>query len=164
LAENIRKKVLDFGCGVGWLAFLIEKNFKAEVYGLDPDKVAVDLGNAFISDKKEKIVYYSSFYNQNIKERKFPFKNSAFDLIISKATLFEAPSKGLGGYVKENLDDLKFTISELDRVLKINGALLIETNTQWKTLYNIFEGTDLHPYAVFVSKKDKKEWKLLKKK
>ncbi len=152
---------MDFGCGVGWLAYIIERNFKldvSDVYGLDPDKVAVDLGNTFISEGKEgneKIVYYSS-YTQNIKERKFPFNDASFNLIISKATLFEAPSTGLGGYLKGNMEDLKFTISELDRILRTGGGLLIETNTSWKTLYTIFEGTNLYPYAVSFRKKIKK--------
>ncbi len=96
-------KVLDFGCGKGEIVELLLEN-DIDVVGLDVYEYNDDL-------KKEKSDIFEDKKIIPVKiNTKFPFEDNTFDLIISNM-------------VFEHVENIKFTASELNRVLKKDGAM-----------------------------------------
>ena len=97
------KKILDFGCGNGWLSFQLEKQ-GASVWGID------------ISEELIKIA--KRLENNNINFQVMPgenleFGSNFFDIIIGNSILHHT--------------ELKSSIKEIERVLNHNGsAVFIE--------------------------------------
>lgn len=106
---NIAKKsskILDQGCGVGQYALTCYK------YGYE-SAVGVDFSKKLIKEAKKnskKLGYQIKFIVGDI--RKMPFEKNTFDIIIS------------GGII-EHVPESEKTISEISRVLKKEGYLLI---------------------------------------
>jgi len=109
-------KILDVGCGKGfllWEMLKIQPNLK--IYGFDISKYAI---------KK-------SFKHKNIKlfchkaQKKFPFKNKYFDLVISLGTLHNL-----------NIEDLKKSLQEIERTGK-KKYVMIESYRNNKELFNL---------------------------
>ena len=100
-------KILDFGCGT-YPYFLINTDFK-EKYGIDPSI------NLNLSNNKN-----ISLLKEKIEGKKIPFKDNYFDVITMLA-------------VFEHIDPEKmnFILSEIRRVLKLNGILIITTPSPW---------------------------------
>lgn len=120
-----KMKVLDLGCGRG--DFL--EPFKYE----NIDIYGVDFAENSIKDLKSK--------NYNVKYCDFgvasiPFKNDYFDIIFSKSVI-------------EHLDNPENYLSEIKRILKPNGRLLIMA-PDWYSQYMIFynDYTHKHPYTL----------------
>lgn len=89
-------KVLDFGAGTG--DFLVQaKNNQWKTYGIEPNEKAKNIG-------KEKGICYAETLSD--------FEDHFFDVI----TLW---------HVLEHIQDLNGTISELKRVLKPNGTVIV---------------------------------------
>ncbi len=109
-------KILDVGCGKGfllWEMLKIQPNLK--IYGFDISKYAIR----------------KSFKHENIKlfchkaEKKFPFKNKYFDLVISLGTLHNL-----------NIEDLKKSLQEIERTGK-KKYVMIESYRNDKELFNL---------------------------
>lgn len=93
-------KILDAGCGTGLLAKKLEKF--GDVVGVDYQSEALK----FARMRKVKVIY-ASITN-------LPFKNNTFDLITCIDVIYH-----------QSIKDDSLAISELYRVLKKNGLLII---------------------------------------
>lgn len=103
-----KMKVLDLGCGSGYLTFPIAKeNPETSILGLDI--VTETLKHNVIDAKKQ------SFYNLEFKSYDgsiFPFDDETFDLVITRYALHHFP-------------DIRQSMKEVARVLKPKGRLFI---------------------------------------
>jgi ubiquinone/menaquinone biosynthesis C-methylase UbiE len=101
------KKVLDVGFGTGrHTIFLAENGF--EVYGIDISRTGKG-----IVEKKLKERSLGNVHLTIADMHKLPFKNNSFDAIVAVHVL-----------PHDNLDGLRGTVSELQRVLKPKGVLV----------------------------------------
>lgn len=71
----------------------------------------------------------------NLNTDILPFENEYFDVVFSKSVI-------------EHIDNTEFYISEMKRVLKTGGTLIIMV-PDWETQYRIFyqDPTHIHPYT-----------------
>ncbi len=101
LTENKKIKILDVGCGTGYLTKQLEQF--GEVVGVD---------------SSPKALRYATKRGINVTKasiQKLPFKNSSFDLIVSIDVLYHKS-------IKNDYQALK----EIYRILKPNGLFLIK--------------------------------------
>ncbi len=106
-------RVLDFGCGSGWLSVELAKEGAAEVYGIDISHELISKAAAFAehAGQSEKL----HFMKMPCEDLAFP--DNYFDLIIGSAILHHT--------------DLNKAIQNISRVLKRGGrALFIEPLNQ----------------------------------
>lgn len=75
------KKILDLGCGSGWLSIFISK-YGFDVTGIDIAKPAIELGKTWI--KEDNIANVNFFVSDLLN---LPFKESAFDAIVINSVL-----------------------------------------------------------------------------
>ncbi len=102
LAPKGCRRVLDFGCGDGSFCKKLTKR-ASEVYGCDTDRKLIG--------KAKKTVGNVTF--SLVKPRdKTPYRNNFFDCVFMMGVL-------------EHVDDEKGTLSEIWRILKPNGSLLV---------------------------------------
>ena len=109
-------KILDVGCGKGYLLkemLLIEPNLK--ITGIDSSSYAIKHS---IKCKNLNIFWCKA-------EKKFPFKNNYFDLVISLATLHNLEIK-----------NLEKSIKEIERVGK-KKYIMLESYRNDKELFNL---------------------------
>jgi len=100
------QKILDVGCGKGFLLYDIYKEIPGiEVYGIDISKYAIKNAK---NEIKEKLICANA--------KKLPFKNNFFDLVLSINTLHNL-------YNFELFDALK----EIERVGKKNKYICVES-------------------------------------
>lgn len=98
-----KSKVLDAGCGSGELAVTIKKQYNAEVYGMDLNKVAVQ--HAIKRGVKANIVDL---------DKKWPHKNNFFDCVTATEII-------------EHVINPDHLLLEAKRVLKPGGYVVIQT-------------------------------------
>ena len=113
---NSKSKILDAGCGKGFLLHeikLLEPNI--EISGFDISDYAIENSHKNIK---------SNIFLHDIKN-KFPFKNKEFDLVISLGTI-------------HNLEifDIKNAIQEIERVGK-SSYVMVESYRNLKELFNL---------------------------
>ena len=108
-------KVLDLGCGKGFLLYEIKKLTDCEVVGLDISQYALE--NSHPSIKKHLI--------QHNIENELPFKDSSFDLVLSLMTLHNL-----------NLIDVESSLKEINRVGK-NAYITVESYRNNQELFNL---------------------------
>ncbi|WP_129407822.1 class I SAM-dependent methyltransferase [Marinitoga lauensis] len=123
-------KVLDAGCGAGYYLEWLIKNKAEKVAG-------IDFSNKMIDAAKKRVGNKATIIEANLN-KKLPFKNEYFDLIISSLTLH---------YVK----NLSFTLNEFSRILKKGGRLVFSIHHPIMTylyfsLDNYFEEVLLEDY------------------
>lgn len=111
-----KSKILDVGCGKGYLLYEIKKlipNLKI---------VGFDISNYSIKNSKKEIKKNLFVHNA---ESKFPFKKNYFDLVMSIGVL-------------HNLDLAKvsFSLNEIQRVSK-NSYIMVESYRNDKELFNL---------------------------
>ena len=157
------RKVLDYGCGVGWFGYLLNKNFGIETFGLDVDENAIKIGSFF---DIENIYYPIKLETQDDFSYlfKLPYINEVFDMVVSKSALFEAPSKGMASFIGDDLRIFHHNINEVERVLKQNRVLFVETNLNKEAMLSLLKNHKLVLNRVLYSKSTDKEWKLFVKK
>ena len=114
LPENA--KILDVGCGKGFLMFEFKKLLpKCTVKGIELSKYAID--NAKEEVKNDIL---------NIKaEDKYPFKDKEFDLVYTNTTLHNLL-----------ISDLKKALKEIERVGK-NKFICVESYRNDEELFNL---------------------------
>lgn len=101
-----RGKLLDLGCLKGEFSFELKKKWW-NVFG-------ADISSALNEAEKKGIKCIKFDF-----EKPFPFKNNSFDVVFA-------------GEIIEHIFDTDFFVSELNRILKPNGVLVISTpNTAW---------------------------------
>lgn len=108
-------KVLDLGCGKGFLLYEIQKLTDCEVVGLDISQYALD--NSHPSIKKHLI--------QHNIANELPFKDSSFDLVLSLMTFHNL-----------NLIDVESSLKEINRVGK-NAYITVESYRNNQELFNL---------------------------
>jgi len=114
------KKALDIGCGGGRLINLIESlSDSVSVYG-------VDISEVMIKEARKKVSAPSNVLVADI-EKKLPFENDFFDIII-------------GNYVLHYLKNFEKAYVEFGRILKPDGYIILNV---------------MHPIIDFITQKDK---------
>ena len=101
-------RVLEIGCSFGYNLIYMDKKYSGEYLGLEPSAKAVEYGN-----------YLADLYHANVSlvrgtADELPFEDSSFDIVML-------------GFCVYNFDRrlVYKTISEVDRVLKVNGLAAI---------------------------------------
>jgi len=104
------KKVLDFGSGLGGMAFHLALNYNAYVTGIEinPETIAIAQKNT-PPQVKDRVSFILSTDGKTL-----PLADEAFDVIVSKGVIIHLSSK-----------QREIAFQELYRVLKKGGALLI---------------------------------------
>lgn len=108
MKQNKVKRVLDLGCGSGRHVIYLAKN-GFEVYGMDSSRTGLTYTRKLMkeADVRAKLKNASCY-------KKFPYKDNFFDAIISIQVIHHARIK-----------DIKFCISELERIVKPKGIVFI---------------------------------------
>lgn len=111
------KKILEFGCGVGrWVNFF--KKYHCTWSGVDISEPMLEIARRLHPDKEFK----------KIQNEKIPFPDNSFDLVYSVTVIHHNPY--------ENHEKI---ISEMLRVLKDDGYLILFENINWKhKSFNMF--------------------------
>lgn len=109
-------KILDVGCGKGYLLFEIKKLLpECQISGFDISEYA-------IKNSKEEIK--NNLFNHKAQD-KYPFKDKEFDLVISITTLHNL-----------KIFDLKQSLNEIERVGK-NKYIVVESYRNEEELFNL---------------------------
>jgi SAM-dependent methyltransferase len=116
--EKDWRRVLELGCGEGNIACPLSKHVQ-EVYCVDPSPIAL---------RKLSLRGCGNLYPFNVVGEKLPFSNGFFDAVFSV-------------FVIEHMDDPLPMLSEIRRVLRPGGHLVISTDGAfyWKYLRPIIE-------------------------
>ena len=109
-------KVLDIGCGKGYLMYEIKLLIP------DIDISGIDSSDYGLKNAKEEI---KPFIHKHKAEVKLPYKDKEFDLVIS-----------LGTFHNLRLLELKTALSEMERVGK-KGYLMLESYRNERELFNL---------------------------
>ena len=132
-------KILDIATGTGDLAIEIKKKYTHKIYGIDISEKMIEIANRKIKKLDFKNI---SFYVND--SEKIPFGNNFFDAVTIS-------------FGVRNFENLNKCLSEIKRVLKSNGKLIIlETSIPKskfiKFLYKIYFKLIIS-IAFFISRK-----------
>ncbi len=99
-------RILDIGCGAGKQCFLYYDHLdtECEVFGGDVSEELLMQGQLTAAEKEANIAFQILNFNE-----KFPFSDNEFDLVTCCFAIYYA-------------EDMPFTISEINRVLKPGGT------------------------------------------
>lgn len=116
-------KILDLGCNSGQLSLKISKN-ASQIVGIDLDSRLIEIARSQAESKNiSNVKFFSGDLNNKLR-----YKNNIFDKVICSDVL-------------EHLTKRDFAISEIRRVLKPKGLLLLVTDnpdTAWKRVQKSF--------------------------
>ena len=113
---NSKSKVLDVGCGKGYLLFELKLLIpEIEIKG-------IDISNYGIENAKPEVKKYISKYDAG---KEFPFGDNEFDLLISINTFHNL-----------EINELKSAIQESSRVSK-NSYIAVESYKNCEELFNL---------------------------
>ncbi len=138
--ENLN--ILEIGCCQGWRLRLLQKMFPTcKYYGLDPSQQGIDEGNNYPNNT----ISFSVGTCDDINI----YENDKFDIVMVPFVFM---------YIDRGL--LLKSVSEIDRVLKNNGKLIITdfySNRQRKNPYKYIENTFIYKqnwFEIFQSSKN----------
>lgn len=98
-------KILDIGCGNGWMSHLMSKVYNSLVFGIDINRVELEQAARLFGHKPGLFFAYHNILNE-------PFPEKEFDVIVLAATIQYFP-------------DLSGTISDLLNYLSPDGEIHI---------------------------------------
>ncbi len=131
LVINDYTKYLDFGGGIGDVSSSIAKNLKLK----KENSFVTDIQNWLGKEHTDEYVKHITY--RYLKTNLLPFEKETFDLITCLQVLHHIPDK-------------KYTISQLRKVIKNNGILIVREHdcrdSQDRTMIDIEHS--LHAYAV----------------
>ncbi len=131
LIINDYTKYLDFGGGIGDVSSSIAKNLKLK----KENSFVTDIQNWLGKEHTDEYIKYITY--RYLKTNSLPFEKETFDLITCLQVLHHIPDK-------------KYTISQLRKVIKSNGILIVREHdcrdVQDRTMIDIEHS--LHAYAV----------------
>ena len=130
--KNVEAKILDLGCDDGvWTKCVSNKIGSKDIFGID-----VEVEN-LLKAKKRGIKTVKSDLNS-----KFPFKDSSFDVIHANQVI-------------EHISSLDNFISEIHRVLKSGGYVVISTEngSSWHNIFASIMGWQIFSLTNVSSKK-----------
>lgn len=105
-------KVLDLGTGTGYVAFEIAKRYKlVQVIGLDIVEKTLEKNVEKAKEEHLSNIKFMSYDGMN-----FPFDSNTFDIVVSRYALHHFPN-------------IEKTFTEISRILKPGGQLLISDPT-----------------------------------
>lgn len=108
LKINSNIKILDLGCGSGYLTFEIAKRFpNVEIIGLDIVTNTLNENIKIANDLNLNNISFKSYDGL-----KFPFDNFEFDLVVTR-------------YALHHFQMINESIKEVSRVLKCNGLFFL---------------------------------------
>ncbi len=106
------ERILDLGCGEGRHTWVVCKQIKCHVIGLDLDKTSLDKGRLVLWQLDEQGENKGEWLLTRGSILKLPFKDNTFDKIICSEVLEHIPNDNQG-------------IKEIVRVLKDDGLLAV---------------------------------------
>lgn len=112
-------KFLDVGCGAGYAMQSAEEEKFCSTTGIDPDPGAHGVGRYENSRIRKEFKIIQGF-SENL-----PFEDETFDVVYSS-------------HVLEHVNDEGKTLSEINRVLKKSGVLIIGMPTSTMAIVNLF--------------------------
>jgi 2-polyprenyl-3-methyl-5-hydroxy-6-metoxy-1,4-benzoquinol methylase len=109
------KRVLEVGCSVGFNCIGLTKIFPdAEIYGIEPDREAVEVGSAMASENGLNALHFQCGFGEVL-----PFDADYFDLVVCHTVI-------------EHVNNVEAVISEIARVLSPQGVLHLDApNYMW---------------------------------
>jgi ubiquinone/menaquinone biosynthesis C-methylase UbiE len=113
IPERDQPRILDIGCGTGIPTLELAKLSNGEIIGIDIDQSALDKLNLKI--KQEGLSERIRLYNRSVYDTKFA--NESFDIIWEEGVI--------------HLLDIKKTLTECNRILKLNGFMVTGEATNW---------------------------------
>jgi tRNA (uracil-5-)-methyltransferase TRM9 len=120
------KTILDFGCGSGRNT-MVMADLDFNIIAMDYNDICLDL----TKEKLDKRNYTKVQYSKN-KGNEIPVESTSVDCVVIWGTIF------INNYI-----DREQIMSELSRVLKPSGLLLVDFRTQEDNLYK--RGKELEP-------------------
>mgnify|MGYP000844833910 FL=1 len=100
------EKILDIGCGSGYILHEIKKHFpKSDLYGVDFESKSIELAKKITNEK---------YYVLNAENLTHKFKENSFDCVISTD-------------VMEHIENYKANISEVYKILNPGGIFFVYT-------------------------------------
>lgn len=115
--KDEKSRVLDLGCGAGRnLVYIASQGFEA--YGIDTSETGLN----FTKDRlrKRKLDAYVAKGDMRL----LPYRNGCFDVIVCLFAIYHQRRK-----------EIEVTISEIQRVLKKKGVLLINFQSKKSNMY-----------------------------
>ena len=100
------KHVLDYGCGPGFGSEILSRYAKKVI--------AVDIRTKAINYAKSKYIKPNLSFQIISSSKPLPFEDNYFDVIISS-------------HVIEHIPNVSSYLNELNRILKVNGVLILST-------------------------------------
>jgi len=97
------KKILDVGCADGSFSLMLKKEFRFDCYGFDIAEESIELAK----EKGIKAIIHNA-------EEIFPYEDSSYDLAFACEMI-------------EHLLDTDFFLSEINRILKKDGIIILTT-------------------------------------
>ena len=107
--------MLEVGCSVGFNCIGLSKIFPdAEIYGIEPDREAVEVGSAMASENGLDALHFQCGFGESL-----PFAAGYFDLVVCHTVI-------------EHVHNVEAVISEIARVLSTRGVLHLDApNYVW---------------------------------
>lgn len=129
-------KVLDIGCGVGFVARYLNDRYEMEVIGVDVDPEQVEFAKEYSKENEE-------LHFTVADATRLPFEDNQFDLVLSFMVI-------------HHIGDWKRVLDEVNRVQKPKGAYILYEVTYPKFMtkvlrrvakdYGVFTADDLSGY------------------
>jgi 2-polyprenyl-3-methyl-5-hydroxy-6-metoxy-1,4-benzoquinol methylase len=103
------KRVLEVGCSVGFNCIGLARIFTdAEIYGIEPDREAVEVGSVMASENGLNALHFQIGFGESL-----PFDSGYFDLVVCHTVI-------------EHVNNVDAVISEIARVLSPQGVLHLD--------------------------------------